>query len=104
MPDNAELISRLGSLRRTVINIKEITRLIGLQAQASLLDDDHHEVRSQWMALALELSHMSALADNVLSKVKRTKVRKKPIYVGGAKVRPDAGLKLEAEVKPGTTP
>ena len=84
MPHNEELISRLNSLRRTVINIKEITGLMGLQTQVTLLEDDEHEVRSQWTALALELSQMSFLADNVLTKVNRAKVEKRGVGVAAA--------------------
>jgi hypothetical protein len=73
MPHNAELISRLGSLRRTVTNIKEITGLIGWQTQVSLLEHDHQEVRSQWMALALELSSMSVLANSVINQMNQPK-------------------------------
>jgi hypothetical protein len=103
MRHNAELISRLGSLRRTVVNIKEITGLMGLQTQVSLLENDHHEVRSQWTALALELSHMSFLADNVLNKVNRAKGRKRLVNVGGANLGLDAGLRLETKTKRGST-
>lgn len=99
MPHNEELISRLNSLRRTVINIKEITGLMGLQTQVTLLEDDEHEVRSQWTALALELSQMSFLADNVLTKVNRAKVEKRGVGVAGAKLGVDTGLKLEAKTK-----
>src|ERR1700722_4104149 len=102
MPPHEELISRLGSLRRTVINIKEITGLMGLQTQVTLLEDDRHEVRSQWTALAWELSHMSFLADNVLNKVNRAKVRKRRIGVGDASLGSDVSPKLEAKTKRGS--
>lgn len=101
MRHNEELISRLGSLRRTVVNIKEITGLMGLQTQVSLLENDHHEVRSQWTALALELSHMSFLADNVLNKVDYAKNRERLVNVGGANIGIDAGLIWEADTNRG---
>jgi hypothetical protein len=100
MPDNAELISRLVSLRKTMTNIKEITGLIGLQTQVSLLEDDHNELRSKWVALALELSQMSALADSLLNKFDQTKVAKGLIYVSGVSAGPEAGVK--AKIKRGS--
>ena len=103
MPRNDELISRLGSIRRTIVNIKEITGLIGLQTQVCLIEGDHQEVRSQWIALTLELSHLSTVAENVLNKVTRSRVVTSPVGAGGGILPTAARLKSQIKLKRGST-